>query len=71
MPALGVTGEVSRSITPFGNPGVHGWPASMISEFGTLVGDDLLREGNLPPGLCFYKGCMKSGHRWDRCLCHV
>ena len=32
-----------------------------------LLPDDLLREGNLPPGLCFYKGCMKSGHRWDRC----
>ena len=32
-----------------------------------LLPDNLLREGNLPPGLCFYKGCMKSGHRWDRC----
>ena len=32
-----------------------------------LLQDELLREGKLAPGLCYCKGCMKSGHRWDRC----
>ena len=32
-----------------------------------LLPDELLREGKLAPGQCYYTGCMKSGHRWDHC----
>lgn len=35
----------------------------------TLLPQDLLMEGKLPTqrDVCFYKGCKKSGHRWDHC----
>ena len=32
-----------------------------------LLPNDLLKSGSLPSNTCFYKGCMKPGHRWDHC----
>ncbi|KAL0038535.1 hypothetical protein WJX77_009904 [Trebouxia sp. C0004] len=32
-----------------------------------LLPTGLLREGKLETGHCYYKGCNRSGHRWDQC----
>ena len=32
-----------------------------------LLPENLLRDGRLPSGHCYYKGCDKPGHRWNLC----